>query len=77
MGWGGVGWGAGNIFLKFTLKKMIYHGVAPPKKKNKKNWRSILKFEVQKMKVIHLVISLPLPLPDGLGFHDLRTLCWV
>lgn len=19
--WGGVGWGAGNIFLKFTLKK--------------------------------------------------------
>lgn len=20
-GWGGVGWGAGNIFLKFTLKK--------------------------------------------------------
>lgn len=56
---------------------MIYHGVAPPKKKNKKNWRSILKFEVQKMKVIRIVISLPLPLPDGLGFHDLRTLCWV
>lgn len=43
----------------------------PPQKKI---WRSILKFEVQKMKVIHIVISLTLPLPDGLGFHDLRTL---